>query len=175
MSKLDLIRIPEEILRKHKIQGKARIFKMPRNNKFSSRAIRLRGDIFQPYKAEMLKKLGTFYGFADAGSIYLVNGCQIRRSVDIDFTCGGHGFRYHYIPFNEIWIDNGLVEEERAPTICHELIERALMKERVDYNTSHDQASRVEMMMRSRIYDKEVKKILEDLEIGFELTNSKTH
>jgi len=81
-------------------------------------------------------------------SVFLVNGFKIRKSIDIDFTMGGHGLRYVYIPIDEIWIDNSN-ENECEEVLVHELEEFNLMKNGVSYNKAHDKASLVEVELRN--------------------------
>ena len=54
-----------------------------------------------------LKKIETKEG----KDIFLVDGNKIRKAIDIDFTMGGHGLRYVYIPVDEIWIDSSNEDE----------------------------------------------------------------
>jgi len=80
----------------------------------------------------------------------LVNGKIIRGKIDVDFTSGGHGYRYLYIPLNEIWIDNALSFEDIKPTIWHEFVERHLMERGADYNAAHEYACGLEIGIRQR-------------------------
>ncbi len=96
-----------------------------------------------------MKRLDVILGV----SVWLVSGDKIRGTkkrpgIDVDFTCGGHGYRYLYIPLNEIWIDGGLKREDVRPTIWHEFTERHLMERGWDYNKAHDYAARVEIGIR---------------------------
>lgn len=95
-----------------------------------------------------IKKLGKKKGL----DIWLVDGPKIRQQIDIDFTMGGHGLRYLYVPLNEIWIDS-VVENDNdlQPTIYHELTEFSLMKTGLSYNEAHTIASVVESIQRENI------------------------
>ena len=84
-------------------------------------------------------------------SVFVVDGTKVRSVIDIDFTCGGHEFRYLYIPKNEIWIDHVLRGLDRDATVVHEYIERELMRRGVDYNQAHDHASKYEMLFRDHL------------------------
>src|SRR5215813_9804823 len=46
-------------------------------------------------------------------NVILVDGRAVRTAFDLNFTLGGHGFRYHFIPRSEIWIDDAVVPAER--------------------------------------------------------------
>lgn len=84
--------------------------------------------------------------FGDA-TVWLVDGEKIRNTVDIDFTIGGHGYRYLYIPTSEIWVEREMKESERWPTIMHEYTERRLMQKGMTYD-AHDYASIIETGIR---------------------------
>lgn len=80
--------------------------------------------------------------------IYLVDGRFIRDQISVDFTQGGHGYVYDYIPENEVWIDNANLKEKRF-IIMHELTERYLMKyEGKSYHQAHNMANTIERRMR---------------------------
>lgn len=102
-----------------------------------SRAMKLK---FNP----RVKKLAQIYGL----QVWLVDGSVIRKHFDVDFTAGGHGYRYLYVPLGEIWIDDGINEEDVRPTVWHEFTERHLMQRGWGYNDGHDYAARVEIGIR---------------------------
>ena len=83
--------------------------------------------------------------------VWLVDGSMIRKHFDVDFTSGGHGYRYLYVPIGEIWIDNALNAEDIRPTVWHEFVERHLMQRGWGYNDGHDYAARVEIGIRRGI------------------------
>jgi hypothetical protein len=73
--------------------------------------------------------------------VYLVNGQYIRDNIDIDFTQGGHGKVYKFIPENEIWIDRSLdTPEDKKATFLHELAEYNAMGEAIGKNTAYEQS-----------------------------------
>jgi hypothetical protein len=81
--------------------------------------------------------------------IWLVKGEIIRGLFFTDFTEGGHGEVYPYIPKNEIWIDDDLSPTERGFVLLHELHERNLMAhKKLDYISAHSSASDVEHYYR---------------------------
>jgi predicted double-glycine peptidase len=92
-----------------------------------------------------VKKIARRKGF----KIFLVNGCKIRQFIDFDFTMGGHGLRYIYVPLNEIWIDDSN-KEEAEEIILHEITEFNLMKKGMSYDLAHEQASLKEIELRNK-------------------------
>lgn len=82
-------------------------------------------------------------------TVWLVDGPAIRREVDVDFTMGGHGYRYLYVPPDEIWIDRANAHGgDLWPTIWHEYFERILMRGGKHYETAHKLACRLEILLR---------------------------
>lgn len=86
-------------------------------------------------------------GKFDQLTIKLVDGNYVRRRFFMDFNYGGHDLVYGpgnktyptvtFIPRNEVWLDAHVSKEALAPTLFHELIERALMKNGASYNEAH--------------------------------------
>ncbi|HTY43809.1 MAG TPA: hypothetical protein VMC80_01050 [Patescibacteria group bacterium] len=60
--------------------------------------------------------------------VWIVNGESVRDIFFLDFTEGGHGFVYPFIPKDEIWIDDDVEPNEIKFILLHELHERNLMK-----------------------------------------------
>ena len=81
-------------------------------------------------------------------SIWIVNGRLVRSVFDIDFTEGGHDHVYEFVPQNEVWIDDAIVESERAYVLLHELHERNRMAEGWPYNKAHYESSHLEYRCR---------------------------
>jgi hypothetical protein len=81
-------------------------------------------------------------------SVWIVNGRLVRSVFDIDFTQGGHDHVYEFIPENEVWIDDDVVEVERGYVLLHELHERNLMAKGWPYSEAHSQSSRLEYHFR---------------------------
>ncbi|MEK6835063.1 MAG: hypothetical protein AABX61_02250 [Nanoarchaeota archaeon] len=94
-----------------------------------------------------LKKLKTHHHY----NIFLVDGELIRNKLDIDFVMGGNGFRYLYIPVNEIWIDDAYKNSKEINyIILHEFIELNLMRHGINYSKAHDLASVKELKERRK-------------------------
>jgi hypothetical protein len=81
--------------------------------------------------------------------VWLVNGEIIRGIYGLEYGFGGHGFVYHFVPKNEVWIEEVLDPHERKIILLHELHERILMaQEGKDYLSAHHGATIVEMHYR---------------------------
>jgi len=81
-------------------------------------------------------------------SVWIVNGRLVRSVFDIDFTEGGHDYVYEFVPENEVWIDDDIVETERSFVLLHELHERNCMAKGWPYSKAHAESSRLEYHCR---------------------------
>jgi hypothetical protein len=81
-------------------------------------------------------------------SVWIVNGRLVRSTFDIDFTEGGHDYVYEFVPKNEVWIDDAIVEQERPYVLLHELHERNQMSKGWPYSKAHEESSRIEFRCR---------------------------
>jgi hypothetical protein len=81
-------------------------------------------------------------------SVWVVNGRLVRSVFDIDFTAGGHDYVYEFVPGNEVWIDDAIVEPERGYVLLHELHERNRMSTGWPYSRAHAESSRLEYRCR---------------------------
>ena len=96
----------------------------------------------------------------DEIKIMRVPGDEVRNNQEIDFTMGGHHYKYPDIPEDEVWIDDELTEaDDIIPTEAHELTERTLQKNlNMEYDEAHDIANITEQgvrdEMKSRTADK---------------------
>jgi hypothetical protein len=81
--------------------------------------------------------------------VYLVSGKKVRQGYYLDFTGGGHGYVYGFIPKDEVWIEKEVkAEKEKSFDLIHEITERDQMKLGMGYNKAHDHASKVENLAR---------------------------
>ena len=81
--------------------------------------------------------------------VWLVDGNLVRSYYKIDYTEGGHGYVYPWVPRSEIWIEDGVDRREVPFIVSHEYIERRLMRDQgIDYNTAHAICSRLEFDLR---------------------------
>ena len=81
-------------------------------------------------------------------TVWIVNGRLVRSAFDIDFTAGGHDYVYEFVPENEVWIDDAIVELERPYVLLHELHERNRMSQGWPYSKAHAESSRIEYHCR---------------------------
>jgi len=85
--------------------------------------------------------------------VFLVNGDVLRNSIETDWIGGGHYYvPYHFIPENEIWLEQlGEGERELEDILLHEFIERKLMKyKKFSYENGHKIATEYEKMYRRK-------------------------
>jgi hypothetical protein len=80
--------------------------------------------------------------------VWLISGEAVRSLYFIDFTEGGHDKVYHFVPANEVWIDDDLSTDERDFVLLHELHERRLMAHGANYNEAHYPSSALEHFCR---------------------------
>lgn len=93
-----------------------------------------------------LKKIFDFGGVNG----YLVDGEMVRDFYYEDFTEGGHGYVYNWIPKDEVWIDDDVSEEERPDVILHEVYEREKMINGESYEEAHKAALELELIVKSQ-------------------------
>lgn len=74
----------------------------------------------------------------------MVDGTYVRNNFDSDFSQGGNGFRYKFIPRKEIWIDYQISDDEWPFIIFHECHEVELMRKGWTYGKAHDAAKKLE-------------------------------
>ena len=83
--------------------------------------------------------------------VWLVDGNVVRSYYKTDYTEGGHGVVYPWVPETQIWIEDGVDHRELPFIVTHEYIERRLMRdEKLDYDTAHPICSKVEFELRKR-------------------------
>ncbi len=116
-------------------------------------------------KAEMMKKLGISgnrgryeriakmvhkrrAGCDGHIRIWVVRGKLVRDLLYLDFGGGGHDKVFHFIPENEIWLDDGIPARERKFILLHELHERRLMAGGKKYKPAHRSATIAEDFFR---------------------------
>lgn len=104
---------------------------------------RLAGPRPEPWDPR-LRRLGDVNGRA----VWVVDGRMVRDHAYIDFTLGGHGYRYRFIPKSEIWLDDAVRPSERPAILRHEAVEVALMARGMRYQAAHARASAAEATFR---------------------------
>lgn len=89
--------------------------------------------------------------------VWIVNGELVRSIFNINFTEGGHDKVYNFIPDNEVWIDDDVGKREIKFILLHELYERGLMVNGLDYDNAHKKASVLEWHCRHHLEELECK------------------
>jgi hypothetical protein len=102
-----------------------------------------RAGIVENIHKRLLKK------YSGAVKVWVVKGELVRSLYFIDFTEGGHDQVYHFVPKNEVWLDDDLGPGERRFVLLHELHERHLMTLGWPYVKAHRSASRIEYHCRA--------------------------
>jgi hypothetical protein len=81
--------------------------------------------------------------------VWLVDGNLVRSYYKTDYTEGGHGYVYPWVPRPQIWVEDGVDRREVPFIVCHEYLERRLMRdEGLGYDTAHTICSKVEFDLR---------------------------
>jgi hypothetical protein len=87
-------------------------------------------------------------------AVFLVDGQAIRANASvigedaIDFTQGGNGYKYDWIPSNEIWVDQANVAEMPF-IVLHEIVEVMFMYGGMNYDAAHERANVEEQAARA--------------------------
>jgi hypothetical protein len=102
-----------------------------------------RAGIVENIHKRLLKK------YSGAVMVWVVKGELVRSLYFIDFTEGGHDKVYHFVPKNEVWIDDDIGPGERRFVLLHELHERHLMSLGWAYFKAHNSASKIEYHCRA--------------------------
>jgi hypothetical protein len=83
--------------------------------------------------------------------VWLVDGNLVRSYYKTDYTEGGHGYVYPWVPKKEVWVEDGVDRRELPFIVCHEYIERRLMRdEGMEYDPAHEACSQFEFQLRKR-------------------------
>jgi len=81
--------------------------------------------------------------------VRLVDGNLARSYYKTDYTQGGHGYVYPWVPKPQIWVENGVDHREIHFIVCHEYLERRLMRDKgLGYDHGHEIASHLEFDLR---------------------------
>jgi hypothetical protein len=90
-------------------------------------------------------------GQVDGKHVLIVDGDLVCMRHDMDFVLAGNGYRYDFIPKNELWLD-GWVHYHEWPFDCyHEAHESRLMAKGMSYEKAHESANKVEKRLRERM------------------------
>jgi hypothetical protein len=85
--------------------------------------------------------------------VWIVDGSYVRSHIDEEFTNFGQHYSFHFIPKNEIWIEQETKTDERRFFIDHLLVEHRLMSQGVGYNEALEEADKIERRERRRAGD----------------------
>ncbi len=81
--------------------------------------------------------------------VWLVSGCRVRSTYKTDYTEGGHGYVYRWVPKDEIWVEDTIDRAELPFIVTHEYTELRLMRdEKMEYDKAHEICSEVEFDLR---------------------------
>jgi hypothetical protein len=81
--------------------------------------------------------------------VWNIRGDLARNYYKTDYTEGGHGYVYPWVPRTEIWIEDGVDRREIPFILCHEYLERRMMRDAgLEYDRAHEIASKVEYDLR---------------------------
>jgi hypothetical protein len=82
-------------------------------------------------------------------TVWIVDGLRVRSTYMTDYTEGGHGYVYPWVPKNEIWAERALHRAELPFIVAHEYIEHRLMRdEAMEYDKAHECCSEMEFDLR---------------------------
>jgi len=85
----------------------------------------------------------------DGTKVEEVDGATVRDNIRTEFIGGGNHEATPEIPKNEIWLENNMPPQEKSKILLHELVERALMREKGEsYDRAHNEANAVEGQAR---------------------------
>ena len=104
-------------------------------------------------KTSTLPVKGVYRRFlrsAGGVKIWVVDGSKVRQHLDGDYVFAGHGYKYDFIPKDEIWLDSAMSLEQAHFALYHEMHERRLHVEGVDYDDAYPEALALELKERDR-------------------------
>jgi len=81
--------------------------------------------------------------------VWLVCGHLVRSYYKTDYTEGGHGYVYPWVPKGQIWVEKDLDRWELPYIVSHEYLELRLMRDaKMEYDAAHEICSKVEFNLR---------------------------
>ncbi len=79
-----------------------------------------------------------------------VDGNLVRCYYKTDYTQGGHHYVYPWVSKQQIWVEDGVDHREAHFIVCHEYLERRLMRDGgLQYDRAHEIASALEYDLRN--------------------------
>lgn len=82
--------------------------------------------------------------------IWIVDGPKVRRHLNGDFCFAGHGYKYDFIPKDEIWLDSAMSVEQAHFALIHEYAERLMSARGLDYDVAYPESLALELEERER-------------------------
>lgn len=83
--------------------------------------------------------------------VWRIDGHLARCYYKTDYTEGGHGYVYPWVPKNQIWIEKDIHISELPYIVAHEYTELRLMRDcGFDYDKAHEICSKTEFDLRWR-------------------------
>jgi len=82
--------------------------------------------------------------------IWIVDGPKVRQHLDGDFTFAGHGYKYDFIPKDEVWLDSAMSVEQAYFALFHEMNERLMIARSGDYDSAYPEALALELRERDK-------------------------
>jgi hypothetical protein len=104
-------------------------------------------------KKQIVNKVGEY-------KVCVVDGNEIRRKLDCEFTNFGQHGRFHFIPRDEIWLDEEHGRGEREPFVAHAIKEAEEMKHGKSYDEAYEEGLVEENKYREKAKQNVYKKIL---------------
>lgn len=92
--------------------------------------------------------------------IYVVDGNEVRRLTNCEFTNFGQHGRFSFIPRDEIWLDKEHCKNEREPFEAHAIKEAEAMKQGKSYDEAYELGLGEENKYRENAKRNVYKKIL---------------
>jgi hypothetical protein len=81
--------------------------------------------------------------------VWVIDGNVVRSYYKTDYTEGGHGCVYPWVPKREIWIERALDPAKLSFIVAHVYTEHRLMRdEGIEYDPAHEICSKVEFKLR---------------------------
>ncbi len=83
--------------------------------------------------------------------VWRVDGHLVRCYYKTDYTEGGHGYVYDWVPKDQIWVERDVDLAELPVVVSHEYTELRLMRDcQLNYDRAHAICSKVEFDLRKR-------------------------
>jgi len=102
---------------------------------------------FEEYRNQLYSELDQFAKDSIFGSIqklflgrfrdydiYSVNGYAVKVLYNMDFVEAGNGYKWDFIPKNELWVDSNLDNMDYKYNLAHEYFEAEQIKSGVPYD-----------------------------------------